>query len=793
MPPLPRGIAEPLLETLSTTKVVLLQGARASGKTTLLTSLRAAGHIGSISDFSDPSARQAFSADPAGFLRALSQPAAIDEGQLDDGLLVALKQEVDGSPAYGQFIVTGSTRLATGELGGSHPLAGRSIPSLLRPMTQSERAGSPTESITRLFDGDPAGTGDAPGDLKDLQRRMIVGGLPSMPGVLRQAPTRSAREARSAYVDDVLRPLPGQPAHDHRALVRTFRYLAGQPAQILNKQRAAEHLELSRPTLTAYLNRLQAAYLIEEIPALRANEAASARAHPKVHVPDPGLAAWAAGMQTPDPTDVLGPLIESFVVHELLAQAAWSDLRPVARHWREPDAEVDLVLIDGSDRLVAVEVKASASVSNRDLRGITRLARRHPVHRGYVFYTGSRVVKLETDRWAVPISALWTSPSASPPRHLPALPAPRTPRPADAVRTVSTPATDALLFLSYVQADDKAEGGRIVRLAEDIASRYELQTGEPLPVFTDRDIGWGEEWKARLRRELLQTTFFVPIVTPRFLQSAACRAEVSEFVNAAAAMGTGEFVMPILYIMPPGFEETDDEVAVLLRNAQWEDWRELVYAERSSGEYRSAVDRLVRRLAAARQPKPRADDEGEMGGSDGAGDISEALETIEQLADLAPVHIDELVAGIEDLTTRLDPLEPRIKQAGDSPRRLRAVLRDAGRSLQGPAQALRRTAKTVREDLAALDRSIARVLAFASDGPSFFAGDVVDEIRALADGIDIDMAEVTELRQTMGQMAQFSRDLKPLADGFEEAFLVLDDLRAAGERWRRAARVLGSG
>jgi hypothetical protein len=53
-------------------------------------------------------------------------------------------------------------------------------------------------------------------------------------------------------------------------------------------------------------------------------------------------------------------------------------------------------------------------------------------------------------------------------------------------------------FWSYVHADDEADGDRISRLARDVASQFQMLTGEPLDLFLDRDaIKWGEVWRDR--------------------------------------------------------------------------------------------------------------------------------------------------------------------------------------------------------------------------------------------------------------------------------------------------------
>src|SRR5262245_35542590 len=72
-------------------------------------------------------------------------------------------------------------------------------------------------------------------------------------------------------------------------------------------------------------------------------------------------------------------------------------------------------------------------------------------------------------------------------------------------------------FWSYVHQDDADEGGRIAQLAKLLAARVRFLTGAPLTIFYDQtDIGWGDDWRARLDQELLSTTFFIPVVTASY-------------------------------------------------------------------------------------------------------------------------------------------------------------------------------------------------------------------------------------------------------------------------------------
>lgn len=42
-------------------------------------------------------------------------------------------------------------------------------------------------------------------------------------------------------------------------------------------------------------------------------------------------------------------------------------------------------------------------------------------------------------------------------------------------------------FWSYVHDDDETEGGRISRLAKDVADQYQMLTGERIELFLDKD------------------------------------------------------------------------------------------------------------------------------------------------------------------------------------------------------------------------------------------------------------------------------------------------------------------
>lgn len=157
-------------------------------------------------------------------------------------------------------------------------------------------------------------------------------------------------------------------------------------------------------------------------------------------------------------------------------------------------------------------------------------------------------------------------------------------------------------FWSYVHDDDQAEKGRIMRLAEDIKAEYELQTGDNLLLFVDKnDLKWGEAWRTAIDSKLNSVAFFIPVITPRFFLSSECCRELREFASNAKSQGIPNLVLPILYAKGPEFDKKDneDELIQLIKSLQWKDWTELRFKDVGSEEYRRAVADIASSLIEA--------------------------------------------------------------------------------------------------------------------------------------------------------------------------------------------------
>jgi hypothetical protein len=153
-------------------------------------------------------------------------------------------------------------------------------------------------------------------------------------------------------------------------------------------------------------------------------------------------------------------------------------------------------------------------------------------------------------------------------------------------------------FWSYEHDDDEGDGGAILRLADRVMNEYALLSGESLKLFVDRDIEWGDEWKRRIDEALQDTTFFIPIITPRYFKSDECRRELIKFRSASEEFGVEQLLLPIYYVEVPEMEveEPADKLMEMVKTIQRVDLREIRLKNESDADHRAMVNGLASRL-----------------------------------------------------------------------------------------------------------------------------------------------------------------------------------------------------
>jgi hypothetical protein len=405
----PRFVEPRLSEALEDSPAVLIHGPRQCGKTTLAQAVgKRRGYT--YLNFDDEATRSAAVDDPVGFVADLPRRVILDEVQHVPHLFTALKTAIDRDRAPGRFLLTGSANvLLLPKLADS--LAGRMSILRLHPLAQCELARRPSDFLDRLF-GDGFKTKRWERLATELPERIAAGGYPAALAV-----PSGRRRARwyADYIDTLVqrdvRDLARIGSLD--VLPRLLALAAAQTARLLNVADLAGPFQLSRPTIRDYVTLLARVFLLDELPPWHSNRLSRLVKTPKLHLGDSGVAcallsADVSGLRA-DRT-LLGQLLETFVFQELKRQAVWSDDPLSFFHFRDRDGfEVDVVIERGVQSLSGVEVKAGATVTGADFRGLRKLkeAAGKRFLGGVVLYDGEMSLGFGDAMYAIPIRALW--------------------------------------------------------------------------------------------------------------------------------------------------------------------------------------------------------------------------------------------------------------------------------------------------------------------------------------------------------------------------------------------------
>lgn len=356
----PRVLDRALTHALTISGAVVIEGARASGKT--MTAMNAAASCALIDS---AESQQLLSIAPNALLEGAT-PRLLDEWQLAPELWNLVRRKVDAVREPGLFILTGSALPADDAT--RHTGAGRFLRLQQRTLSWWEKQGSPSQgiSLAALFEGNrPHASPTATTTLDDVITLLLQSGFPAMSAL----PARDSARLLRAYVNEVARtdmPRLSNIRQSPQVITRLIAALARSVASEVKFSTLAADLQSTAPRITAdtiseYVALLQRLFIVEfqEAWAPKLRSRARLRTSPKLHLVDPALAAASIGATAErlhKDLETLGLLFESAVVHDLNVYA--TSIEGEVRHYRDSNGkEIDAIVTLPDGRWAAIEVK----------------------------------------------------------------------------------------------------------------------------------------------------------------------------------------------------------------------------------------------------------------------------------------------------------------------------------------------------------------------------------------------------------------------------------------------------
>ena len=398
MDALPRLAGAALAAAAKAMPVVVLTGARQTGKSTLAQTVDPPGRAYLTLDDLDV-LDQALN-DPEALVRRAS-PISLDEVQRAPGLLLAIKREVDRKRQRGRFFLTGSANLLLmGRV--SETLAGRASYLTLWPMTRREqlshgRGGLWPELLAAADEAWPSVIAAHPAPPEDWRECARRGGYPT-PALELETAARDTWFAGYAqtYLERDLQQISSiSNLPDLRRLMRAVCLRLGQ---LMNQTELGRDVALPQPTVHRWLNVLEVSYQMVRVPAYAVNRTKRLIKAPKLYWTDTGLALHLTDSE-PD-----GFHLENLVLTDLLAWRDTSLRRPEVCYWRTAvGEEVDFV-IDTGGSLLPIEVKATDRPRTGDIKHLLAFKAEYGKRSraGLLLHTGSAIEWLAPGVLAAP-------------------------------------------------------------------------------------------------------------------------------------------------------------------------------------------------------------------------------------------------------------------------------------------------------------------------------------------------------------------------------------------------------
>jgi len=345
-------------------------------------------------------------------------------------------------------------------------------------------------------------------------------------------------------------------------------------------------------------------------------------------------------------------------------------------------------------------------------------------------------------------------------------------------------------FFSYVHEDDSAEQGRIRRLFDDIVNEYQILTSDTVEVFIDKnEINWGDKWKDKIYQYINKAIFFIPILTPRYFNSPSCRSELQQFMEIAKQQGIYKIILPILYVDVEELhnENPQDSLIAEVANIQWEDWRDIRFAETSSEKYRRHIHQLAKRIISINQeidkksqPTSTIENINEDETNENTDGIIDVLADTESMLNELPEVIYRLTDNIKLLGNEFKEYQSAIEKSS-SFKQAQLYARKMRHKLTKPSDDFLADSQIFRDKVAKINHGMVILLNRENieKGMKESILSLYDNARDMGNALEI-------LSNGLMDVEQLSRDMKYVSRKYRRGIAMIREAEQIIKQWRNS-------
>ena len=400
---LKRAIRKEIEEYLNYFPVLLISGARQVGKSTLALHLGIENYI----TLDDINIYEMAKNNPKEFVERLGKPVIIDEAQRLPELMITLKEYIDDKRVNGEFVLTGSASLQ-GFKDISDSLAGRIGIVELYPFSLKEKH-QKSENIVDILGGSLEGYILEKYD-SDLFEYILDGGYPEIAKM-------DSQKAKYLWFSSYIRTYIESDARELANIrnldkfIKMYRLCMIRSGNIFNKNELQKEAGLDNRTFDSYFAVMEHTYQIHRLQPFFKNQLKRLIKTPKIYATDTGILSHLLQIDSKEELEkshYKGDIVETFIYDELLKANSSASKKAGLYYYRTTDKkEIDFIL-DFGQKIVAVEIKTSKSVSKSDFKHIYHLQKEAPeiFDKGIVLYGGDTFLKLDESMYAVPFGFL---------------------------------------------------------------------------------------------------------------------------------------------------------------------------------------------------------------------------------------------------------------------------------------------------------------------------------------------------------------------------------------------------